>query len=142
MSSYLAATLFPAQSEAVLAASILHRPSSVVYLVTIASIGDVLGACVNWGLGRFCSHSFEQRIFRCSRRTDRLFGWYKRYRWITLRGSLMPFIGDPLTLCAGIMKEPLWRFILVVTFAKTVRYLALALTVTDFFSLINNRCTQ
>ena len=134
MSSFLAATLFPAQSEAVLAASILYRPSSVVYLVMIASIGNVLGACVNWGLGRFFSNSVEQRIFRRSRKMDRLFGWYKPYGWITLLGSWMSFIGDPLTLCAGIMKEPLWRFMLVVTIAKTARYLALALTVTDFSS--------
>ena len=134
MSSFLAATLFLPQFEAVLAASILHRPSSVVYSVTIASIGNVLGAWVNWGLGRFCSHSVEQRIFRRSGRMDRLFGWYKRYGWITLLGSWMPFTGDPLTLCAGIMKEPLWRFMLVVTIAKTVRYPVLALTVTDFFS--------
>ena len=134
MSSFLASTLFPAQSEVILAASILYQPSSIVYLVMIASIGNVLGAFVNWGLGRFCSHSVEQRIFRRSRRMDRLFGWCKRYRWITLRGSLMPFIGNTLTLWAGIMKEPLWRFMLVVTIAKTARYLALALTATEFFS--------
>tara|TARA_Y200000002_G_C22649307_1_gene650615 strand:+ start:1234 stop:1641 length:408 start_codon:yes stop_codon:yes gene_type:complete len=134
MSSFLASTLFPAQSEAILAASILYQPSSVLYLVMIASIGNVLGACVNWGLGRFCSHSVERRIFRRSRKMDRLFGWYKRHGWITLLGSWLPFIGDPLTLCAGIMREPLWRFMLVVTIAKTARYLALALAVTDFFS--------
>jgi membrane protein YqaA with SNARE-associated domain len=134
MSSFLAATLFPAQSEAVLAASILHQPTSIVYLVTIASIGNVLGACVNWGLGRFCSHSVERRYFSRSGKMKRLFGWYKRYGWITLLGSWVPFIGDPLTLCAGIMREPLWRFVLVVTIAKSARYLALALTVTGFFS--------
>jgi len=31
-------------------------------------------------------------------------------------------IGDPLTLVAGVMREPLWRFLLVVTLAKTTRY--------------------
>ena len=134
MSSFLAATLFPAQSEAVLAASILYQPTSVICLVTIASIGNVLGACVNWGLGRFCSHSVELRIFRRSGKKNRLFGWYKRYGWITLLASWVPFIGDPLTLFAGIMREPLWRFVLVVTIAKSARYLALALTVTGFFS--------
>ena len=134
MSSFLAATLFPVQSEAVLAASILYQPTSVIYLVTIASIGNVLGACVNWGLGRFCSHSVELRIFRRSGKMNQLFGWYKRYGWITLLACWAPFIGDPLTLCAGIMREPLWRFVLVVTVAKSARYLALALTVTGFFS--------
>lgn len=34
----------------------------------------------------------------------------------------MPVIGDPLTLVAGVMREPLWRFLLVVTLAKATRY--------------------
>jgi membrane protein YqaA with SNARE-associated domain len=33
-------------------------------------------------------------------------------------------IGDPLTLVAGVMREPLWRFLLVVTLAKATRYCA------------------
>lgn len=39
----------------------------------------------------------------------------------------MPIIGDPLTLAAGVMKEPLWRFLLLVTLAKVGRYFVLTL---------------
>jgi membrane protein YqaA with SNARE-associated domain len=35
----------------------------------------------------------------------------------------MPVIGDPLTLIAGVLREPLWSFVLLVSIAKTVRYL-------------------
>jgi membrane protein YqaA with SNARE-associated domain len=38
----------------------------------------------------------------------------------------MPVIGDPLTLVAGILREPFWRFTLVVSIAKTGRYIVLA----------------
>ena len=38
----------------------------------------------------------------------------------------MPIIGDPLTLVAGILGEPLWRFTLLVSLAKTGRYAVLA----------------
>ena len=38
----------------------------------------------------------------------------------------MPVIGDPLTLAAGIMKEPLPVFLLLVGVAKLGRYLVLA----------------
>ena len=38
----------------------------------------------------------------------------------------MPVIGDPLTLVAGVMREPLWRFLLIVTLAKAMRYAVLA----------------
>ena len=52
--------------------------------------------------------------------------WYGRYgRWSLLL-SWLPVIGDPLTLVAGIMREPLWRFMLIVTLAKTLRYTVLA----------------
>ena len=37
----------------------------------------------------------------------------------------MPVIGDPLVLVSGLMREPLWRVVLVVTLAKGRRYLAL-----------------
>lgn len=38
----------------------------------------------------------------------------------------MPFVGDPLTVAAGLLREPLWRFFLLVALAKTGRYLVLA----------------
>ncbi|MAB23383.1 MAG: hypothetical protein CMK78_03235 [Pseudomonadales bacterium] len=40
--------------------------------------------------------------------------------------SWAPFIGDPLTIVAGLMREPLWRFVVIVTLAKGGRYLLLA----------------
>lgn len=52
-------------------------------------------------------------------------GWYARWGWWTLFGSWLPIIGDPLVLAAGLMREPLWRVVLVVTLAKAGRYVAL-----------------
>ena len=37
----------------------------------------------------------------------------------------MPIIGDPLTLVAGVMRERLWVFLLMVSLAKTTRYAVL-----------------
>ncbi|MBO4967368.1 MAG: DedA family protein [Pseudomonas sp.] len=45
-------------------------------------------------------------------------------RWSLLL-SWMPIIGDPLTMIAGVMREPLWSFVLIVTLAKGTRYLLL-----------------
>ena len=41
--------------------------------------------------------------------------------------SWAPIIGDPLTVVAGVLREPLWRFLLLVALAKTGRYVTLAL---------------
>ena len=43
--------------------------------------------------------------------------------------SWAPIVGDPITLVAGIMREPFWRFVLLVAIAKTLRYVAVALVV-------------
>ena len=40
--------------------------------------------------------------------------------------SWVPFIGDPLTLAAGVLREPFWSFLFLVGVAKTGRYLVLA----------------
>lgn len=37
----------------------------------------------------------------------------------------MPVVGDPLTVVAGVMREPLGVFLLLVTLAKFGRYLVL-----------------
>ena len=45
---------------------------------------------------------------------------------LTLLLSWMPVIGDPLTLAAGVMREPLRVFLPLVALAKTTRYAVLA----------------
>lgn len=124
----MAATLIPAQSEAVLVGSIVLIPDAVVPLVAVASIGNVLGALINWILGRFFSDRCTRMYDEESDAVRRAVHWYQRWGWISLFASWVPFIGDPLTFCAGIMREPLWRFLLIVTIAKTSRYVVLAAT--------------
>ncbi len=36
--------------------------------------------------------------------------------------SWAPIIGDPVTVVAGLMRYPLWRFLAVVLVAKAARY--------------------
>jgi membrane protein YqaA with SNARE-associated domain len=40
--------------------------------------------------------------------------------------SWVPIIGDPLTVVAGLMREPLYSFVGIVLLAKLGRYLVLA----------------
>ena len=126
LSAFAAATLFPMQSEAALVGLLLTDSHAVWALVAAASFGNVAGSFVNWVLGRSIERFRDKRWFPVSekalRRAQR---WYRRYgRWSLLL-SWMPIIGDPLTLAAGIMKEPLSVFLVLVTIAKTGRYLAL-----------------
>ena len=127
LSAFFAATLLPLQSEAVLVALLLGGAHATWALLTVATAGNVLGSWVNWLLGRSLEHYRQRRWFPvCDARLQQAQSWYARYgRWSLLL-SWMPVIGDPLTLVAGVMREPLWRFLLIVTLAKAMRYAVLA----------------
>ena len=51
ISAFGAATLLPLQSEAVLVGLLMQHKYSVALLIIVASIGNILGSCVNWYLG-------------------------------------------------------------------------------------------
>jgi membrane protein YqaA with SNARE-associated domain len=125
--AFVAATILPAQSEALLAALVLSERYPAAALVAVASIGNVAGSCVNWLLGRAIERFRGRRWFPMSEAAiERAQNWYRRFgRW-SLLFSWVPIVGDPLTLAAGIMREKLSVFILLVALAKTLRYVAVA----------------
>lgn len=126
MLALVAATLLPAQSEAALVGLLLSGAYSTDGLVLAATLGNTLGSLVNWLLGRSIERYRERRWFPAStKQLERAQSWYHRYgRWSLLL-SWLPLVGDPLTLIAGVMREPLPSFLLIVTLAKAGRYLAL-----------------
>lgn len=120
-----AATLLPLQSEAVLV-GLLLAGGDPVRLLAVATAGNVLGACVNWALGRGIERWRDRRWFPVSAPAlARAQAGYARWGHWSLWLSWVPVIGDPLTLVAGVMREPWWRFVLVVTLAKFGRYAVL-----------------
>ena len=132
--SFLAATVFPAQSEAALVGlQIAGYP--VALLVTVASIGNTLGAIVNWAIGRGIECFHKKPWFPLSAiQMDRASGWYHRWgRWSLLL-SWAPIIGDALTVIAGVLREPFSSFLLIVAIAKTGRYIVLAFVTAGLMS--------
>ncbi|MCY1407039.1 Inner membrane protein YqaA [compost metagenome] len=128
LSAFGAATLLPLQSEAVLVGLLINNPPAVAWLLLIATTGNVLGSIVNWLLGRSIEHLRERRWFPMSpQQLDKAQRSYQRYGHWSLLLSWVPIIGDPLTLIAGVMREPFWRFVLIVGLAKGARYAVLAL---------------
>lgn len=126
LAAFLAATLLPMQSEAALVALLLADYPPWL-LVAVASAGNVLGSTLNWWLGRELLRFQGRRWFPVSpaalARAQRGYGRWGRW---SLLLSWMPVIGDPLTLVAGVMREPLRVFLPLVVVAKAGRYLVLA----------------
>lgn len=127
ISAFVAATVLPMQSEAVLVGLLVADSHPISVLVIVATTGNVLGAVINWYLGRYLLIFREKRWFPSSQhQLERAQNWYRRYgRW-SLLGSWLPIVGDPLTVVAGLMREPLISFVVLVTIAKGTRYILLA----------------
>lgn len=123
--AFAAATILPAQSEAALIGLQLAG-YPLVPLVIVASIGNTLGAVVNWALGRGIERFRGRRWFPVSASSlDRASNWYGRWgRWSLLL-SWAPIGGDALTVAAGVLREPFWSFLALVAIAKTGRYVVL-----------------
>jgi membrane protein YqaA with SNARE-associated domain len=131
--AFLAATIFPAQSEAGLAALLAAGDYPVAALVAAASIGNTLGAVVNWFLGRGIERFSGRKWFPATQaQIDSASRRYAKWgRWSLLL-SWMPFGGDALTVVAGILREPLPSFLVLVGIAKTVRYIVLTAIVLNW----------
>ena len=130
-SALMGASILPMQSEAVLVGFLLAGQKPIANLVIIATLGNVLGALVNWGLGRALRRFESRSWFPVSKQQiQHAQSWYLRYgRW-SLLGSWLPIVGDPITVVAGAFHERFWPFVVLVTLAKGGRYIVLtAMTV-------------
>ncbi|MBU8540540.1 YqaA family protein [Falsiroseomonas tokyonensis] len=128
-----AASLLPLQSEPLLVGLLLLGEQPAWLLVAVASAGNTLGSVINWALGRQLVRWQDRRWFPVKPEAlDKASGWYRRWGHWSLLLSWAPIIGDPLTLAAGVLREPFWRFLPLVAIAKTGRYTLLALATLGF----------
>jgi len=124
--AFLSGSLLPLGSEALFLYD-LHAGYSIVFLLLFASIGNTLGAVLNYVLGlkgeEFLlkkGYLKAEALLNAQRRFNR-FGGY------ILLLSAAPIIGDPLTFIAGVLGYNFKKFLFFVFLSKTLRYLAIIL---------------
>ena len=124
--AFLAATMLPAQSEA-LVAGLLLADYTPWLVLAVASVGNVLGSALNWLLGRGIERFRDRRWFPANALAlEKAESWYHRYGKWSLLLAWVPIIGDPLTVIAGVLREQFPVFLLLVTIGKVGRYLVIA----------------
>ncbi len=124
--SFLAATVLPLGSEWLLVALILKffDPGSAV---TVATVGNFLGACTTYGIGIWGSAFLLQKVLRVNmEQTERAAAFFRRYGSWALLLSWVPVIGDPLCLVAGSLRCNFFLFAVLVFIGKFARYAFIA----------------
>ena len=121
-----AATLLPAQSEILFVGLQTRGTVPVWTILTVASIGNILGSVVNYLMGIYLERFRDKRWFIVTdKQLDRAQVWYQKYGYWSLLLSWAPF-GDAITVVAGVLRTPFWIFLALVSVAKIARYAILA----------------
>ena len=121
-SSFLAATVVPFSSEAVLAATLLSGGDPVVCLA-VATVGNTLGGMTGYGLGRWGRRTFAKKRSELSAtRQQRWLGLAERYGSGAALGCWLPGVGDFIAVALGALKTRWLPTLLWMAVGKAARY--------------------
>ena len=126
ISALISATLFPLGSEAILLYD-LNNGYSALWLLVWATLGNTLGAVVNYILGYQGEKFLENKNIVNKEKFTKFTKLFEKYGAYTLLLSWLPLVGDFFTLAGGVTRYPFWKFFLLVLVAKFGRYLVLVM---------------
>jgi membrane protein YqaA with SNARE-associated domain len=128
IASFLAATILPVSSEIVLIYLLMNNHDPL-FSVTVATAGNVLGSVTNYALGFWGSFLIMEKLLRLSKeKIARSEQRFKKYGVFSLLFAWVPFIGDPLTVAAGVLKTNIYLFLSLVTAGKLFRYIVVCMS--------------
>jgi membrane protein YqaA with SNARE-associated domain len=122
--SFLASTLLPGGSEAMLLYAINSNPEDQIFYWFVATLGNSLGGMSSWLIGWWIARRFPGRLLKEPKQREAVERITKRGSPILLL-SWLPIIGDPLCLAAGWSRVGAIPSALYITIGKALRYAAL-----------------
>ena len=134
VSSFISSTILPGHSEITLTAFIFLNKYPIINLIFIASLGNILGSILNWYLGFHFVKFKEKKWFPINKRQlEKASLWFLNYGKWSLFLSWVPFVGDPLTVVAGMLRVPIITFLIIVSISKILRYVIVSLIALNLF---------
>jgi membrane protein YqaA with SNARE-associated domain len=122
LASFLAATILPFSSEAVLAAMAMGSWSGIE-LWWVASVGNTLGGLTNYAIGRWVpERKLVQRLGIDPKKAERWRSFAYRYGAWGALSCWLPVVGDPIALALGVMRVRFVPCALLMFLGKAVRY--------------------
>lgn len=119
ISSFLAATLLPGGSEAVLVGVLKLHPETFWLALMLGTLGNTLGGMTTLGMGWLLPQTRQLKHVEKMR----------RYGTPALLLAWVPLIGDAFCLAAGWLRLNLWQAALFMAVGKFARYWMIAVAV-------------
>ena len=120
ISSFLAATLLPGGSEAVLAGVLKLHPELFWPALALGTLGNTLGGMTSYAMGRALPPTHKLKYL------DKV----RHYGAPALLLAWAPLIGDALCLAAGWLRLNPWHSALFMAIGKFARYWVIAYSIT------------
>jgi membrane protein YqaA with SNARE-associated domain len=120
--AFISATLIPAATEVVMM-GMVGLGFSVLGMLVVASAGNFLGAIFNYHIGsKGIEYLRGSRFFPGDSLLCSIESWFRKWGKAALFFSWLPFVGDPLTVVAGLLRMPLRSFLPWVFAGRFIRY--------------------
>ena len=121
-SAFISSTLFPGGSEAVLAYLVSDATHPLYLLITVATIGNTLGAMTSWGIGRLVSIRYSTEKLS-NESQQKAVTRLQHYGSPILLLSWLPVVGDPLCVAAGWLRIHWLHSLVFIAVGKLLRYI-------------------
>ncbi len=134
IATFLAATILPFSSEAVLAGVLMAGLDPVSCLI-VATLGNTLGGMSSFGLGYLGDWRWIKRYLRVDEKS--VVKWKQlvdRFGAYTALLCWLPFVGDVIAIALGLFKANIVRVLLWMTIGKMARY---AVVIWIYYSATN-----
>lgn len=121
--AFLSASIIPVSSEAGITGAILLKwdPWEVLFW---ASLGNCLGIIANYGLGYFAAEKWLKKRKDLTE-GSRAYKLIEKYGTWALLLSWVPFIGDPITIVAGVVRVNFILFAIISSTLRVLRYVVI-----------------
>ena len=133
LAAFLAASIFPFSSEAVMVGLQLAGLDPVMLLVW-GTVGNVGGSMFIYCLGRLGRREWIEKYLHVKRESvEKAQHWMERKgAWVGGVLCVVPVIGDAISVALGFMRANWLICLISITIGKLVRYAILVYTVTLF----------
>lgn len=138
LSAFVAGSVLPFSSEAVLAACVGPLGLDPVASVAAATAGNVAGGMTCYWLGHLGKMEWIRKYFHVSeekiRRAERFV--HGRGAWMAFF-AFVPILGSAISIVLGMMRANVWIVLLSMMTGKVLRYVVWVCGVLGFFSFMH-----